>query len=291
MEQLRSMVHRMDSEQLMKRIQRYAAKVQGTNQYWFQRLQELRALFDQKGTPTFFWTLSAADSHWPELHTLMPHPEGSTVSHSMRVNAVINIPQIADWCFTSNVADFVHHWLTGSLDSEWYWYRFEYQARGSTHAHGCAKLRNDPGLCCLVKKAAEAWLAEQKVQNREEPTYITLREEGRIAKAKAVAYADWLVTTVNDAIPTNTWQLPQPHPSACQAPQDSNDDDYHDLVNSVERHTRCSAAYCLRQKPGQELPTCRFNFPRELSDLTDIQFEELANGTVRATLSTKRNDP
>ena len=142
-----------------------------------------------------------------------------------------------------------------------------------------------------MKKAAEAWLAERKVQNQEEPAYITLREEGKIAKAKAIAYADWLVTTLNDALPTNAWQLPQPHPSACQTPFDSNDSDYHDLVNSVQRHSRCSPAYCLRHKAGQETPTCRCNFPRELCEVSDIHFEELSNGTVRATLSTKRNDP
>lgn len=97
-EQLCDMVQNMNTNQLMNRIQRYAAKVQETNQYWFQCLQELRALFDQKGPPTFFWTLSAADNHWPELHALMPHPEGCPVSHSMRVAAIINNPQIAD-CF------------------------------------------------------------------------------------------------------------------------------------------------------------------------------------------------
>ena len=43
----------------MKRLQRYAAKVQGSNQYWFHRYHELRALLDQKGPPTFFWTVSS----------------------------------------------------------------------------------------------------------------------------------------------------------------------------------------------------------------------------------------
>ena len=37
------------------------------------------------------------------------------------------------------------------MNAEWKWLRFEWQARGSIHAHGCAKLSNDPGLCSLVK--------------------------------------------------------------------------------------------------------------------------------------------
>lgn len=96
----------------------------------------------------------------------MPHPQGSTVSHSMRVTAVIDNPHVAHGFLTSKTADYIQHWLTGSLDA--LWYHFEYQACGRTHTHGCAKLHNDPSLCSLVNKAAEAWL----------------REEGRIAKQK-----------------------------------------------------------------------------------------------------------
>ena len=43
-EDLRDMVGRVDSEVMMKRLQRYAAKVQGFSQFWYQRYQELRAL-------------------------------------------------------------------------------------------------------------------------------------------------------------------------------------------------------------------------------------------------------
>ena len=56
-EELRTMIGSMSADLLMKRIQRYAAKVQGSNQYWFQRYQELQALLEQKGAPTFFGLL------------------------------------------------------------------------------------------------------------------------------------------------------------------------------------------------------------------------------------------
>jgi hypothetical protein len=65
---LRSMVGHLSADLLMKRLQRYAAKVQGSSLYWFQRHQELRALLEQKGPPTLFWTVSSADNYWPELH-------------------------------------------------------------------------------------------------------------------------------------------------------------------------------------------------------------------------------
>ena len=144
-------------------IQRYAAKGQELNSTGSIAFRNSR-LFDQKGPPTFFWTVNAADNYWQELHAVMSHPQGSTVSHSMRVTAVIDNPHVAHWFLTSKTAGYIQHWLTGSLDAQWY--HFEYQACGRRHAHGCAKLHNDPGLCSLVNKAAEAWL----------------REEGRIAK-------------------------------------------------------------------------------------------------------------
>ena len=68
------MVHTMNAVTLVKRLQKYAAKLLGSKQYWFARYQELKTLLEQKGPPTLFWTLSSADKHWPELHSLMPHP-------------------------------------------------------------------------------------------------------------------------------------------------------------------------------------------------------------------------
>lgn len=41
-EELRNMVHTMDAVTLMKRLQKYAAKLPGTKQYWFARYQELK---------------------------------------------------------------------------------------------------------------------------------------------------------------------------------------------------------------------------------------------------------
>lgn len=52
--------------------------------------------------------------------------------------------------------NFVKHWLYEALGAEWHWYRFEYAVmRGSIHCHGVAKLKSDPGLCKLTKKALE----------------------------------------------------------------------------------------------------------------------------------------
>ena len=67
--------------------------------------------------------------------------------------------------------------------------------------------------------------------------------------------------------------------------------DFSDLVNSVQRHTKCSAAYCLRKKGNQDEPTCRFKYPLPEQACSCLSFEKLTDGSIRATLTTKRNDP
>ena len=113
------------------------------------------------------------------------------------------------------------HWLDHVLGTEWKWLRYEWQARGSIHAHGCAKLTNDPGLCNLVKVAAFGWKLQQILCLHEEhPSHQELADDYRIhidegnqAQAKVIEYVDWLVTTINESLPQENWTLPSPHPS------------------------------------------------------------------------------
>ena len=53
------------------------------------------------------------------------------------------------------------HWLYDTLSAEWHWYRYEFQARGSIHCHGMAKLKNYPGLCRLGEIALKGDMAEK----------------------------------------------------------------------------------------------------------------------------------
>ena len=87
--------------------------------------------------------------------------------------------------------------------------------------------------------------------------------------------------------------MPEPHPSAVRATVvENHDNDYHRLVNTVERHTRCSAAYCLRRKRMDLLAECRFGFPKPLQEET-ILVKELVGEKkkhVVSELHTRRND-
>ena len=125
------------------------------------------ALLEQKGCLTFFFTFSAADSHWPDLQILLQNDEGAT--RSQRAQAVIDNPHLTDWFFLQRLEAFVTHWLNGVLDAEWYWYRFEYQARGSIHAHGCAELKNDPDMRLLHNRVCLAFLEKETTRQEISP--------------------------------------------------------------------------------------------------------------------------
>ncbi|CAB3983695.1 Hypothetical predicted protein [Paramuricea clavata] len=261
MEELKQMVNSMSANQMVNRLQRYVSKVQGTNQYWYQWLQELLALIEQKGCPTFFFTFSAADMHWPDLQKLLQNDEGA--SRSERAQAVIDNPHLTDWFFMQRLQEFVRHWLNGVLDAEWHWYRFEYQAGGSIHCHGCAKLKNYPDIRKLRNKACVAFL-----------------------ESETTRYVDWLVTTFNEELPDENWRIPDPHPSAVSATTvDNRDNDYHRLVNTVERHTRCSPAYCLKQKRVDLLAECRFGFPKPLQEETELSLELVVGKNTKSVES------
>ena len=142
-----------------------------------------------------------------------------------------------------------------------------------------------------MQKAAAAWLIIQDDENMTDCDVQRIIDEGEEAKAIALEYIDWLVTTYNEAPPDEFWSIPVPHPCSVSPCNVANqDEDYHQLVNTVQRHTHCSTAYCPRRKSGEQELKCRFEYPRDQQPSSTIKFEKLDNGTVRATLETKRND-
>ena len=81
-------------------------------------------------------------------------------------------------------------------------------------------------------------------------------------------YIDWLVIGFDEELPDEQWKIAQPHPSAVRpSVVEDADADSHRLVNSVERHTRCSSAYCLRQENVGVPAECRFGFPNGLEEI------------------------
>ncbi len=264
-EELRDMVGH-EGAAFSNRVLHYAASLRGTRQYWFRQRSRLIAMVDTLGLPTVFFTHSAADLHWPELACLIcpDNPE----SRSSRNTALLENPAIADWFFHHRIHKFVEAFYVGVLGATDYWLRFEWQHRGSPHVHGLAWLKDAPDV--------EAILASH--------------EDG--SEDDLVQYVDRIVTTLNPAVQPDGSNIddapaPKTDPHICNQPyadvQDL-DQDLADLVATCQRHTRCSAAYCLRTRDGKQ--QYRFGYPKSLQPDTALVTED----EEEPLLLTARND-
>ena len=188
--------------------------------------------------------------HWPELHALFKPGADCAVGNStsnVRRQNVINNPHVVDWFFTQRLENFIKHWLYDTLRAKWHWFRYEYQGRSSIHCYGTAKLSNDPGLCQLTQTALKGFLA-QKCKD-ENHCFDTTEldndiEAGQRAADTVCQYDDWLLSTVNPNPPyEDMWIRPETRPcqrSHSDLPEHEKQSDHVDLLNMVQRHTRCS---------------------------------------------------
>ncbi len=153
------------------------------------------------------------------------------------------------------------------LKAKDYWLRFEYQHRGSPHVHGVAWLENAPDV--------EKVLATGDTSSH-------------------IRYIDKTVTTANPAVlpdgsNVSDAPLPKTNPHVCNKAYSEVEDhnqDLCDLIATCQRHTCCSAAYCLRTKHGVQ--QCRFGYPKQLQPQSAIVRDEENNH--EPTLVTARND-
>ena len=263
LDELRDMVGRQ-GEAFSSRVLHYASSLRGTRQYWQRQRSRLLSMVDTLGLPTIFFTHSGADLQWPELARLIcpDNPDSRTA----RTKAVIENPAVTDWFFYHRVMQFIKAYYIGVLGATDYWLRFEWQHRGSPHVHGLAWLPGAPDVEQLLADSSD-----------------TVKEE-------IIKHADQLVSTVNPAVLPDGSNIADA-PAAKTDPHICNkmykdipdfDDDLADLVATCQRHTRCSAAYCLHTKHGKQ--ECRFGYPKPLQPHTAIVTED------EPTLLTARND-
>ena len=58
-------------QSLIRSIQRSIDWIPGLSPFWNRHRRQLTAMIEQIGSPHIFFTLSAADLHWPELHRII----------------------------------------------------------------------------------------------------------------------------------------------------------------------------------------------------------------------------
>ena len=291
-EQLQEMFENNTYKVIMHKLSRYVKNISGTNSYWHEVKEDLKAIIMQIGTPTIFWTLSCAEFHWPEFHSLFENGE----PENLRQNIIEN-PHLIDWFFTIRTENFVKHWLYEIMGAKWHWYRYEFAVmRGSIHCHGLAKLKSDPGLVELSRIALTGFLA--KISGQVDESTQNKICMGEKAENTIFSYIDSLVSAENP-INCEEWMRPRIHPCKkdFQQVQSDLENDFEEILNSVQRHTKCNSAYCLRFDSKKKESYCRFNFPFEMCEKTKIVYEKIPSKQkvkevmYRPVLVLKRNDP
>ena len=95
------------------------------------RRNELLDMIRQLGSQgMIFFTFSAADMHWPDLHNLMPNGVNTireTVQEASkrRRKDLIDNPHIAAWFFEKRFKVFFEKVLIPKWELSDWWYRFE----------------------------------------------------------------------------------------------------------------------------------------------------------------------
>ncbi|KAF5578398.1 ATP-dependent DNA helicase PIF1 [Fusarium pseudoanthophilum] len=236
-----------EAKALLNSVVRYSGSLRGTRPFWGGRRHQLEAYVHGLGCPGIFLTFSAADLHWESLHRHMPEYTNWQNANNRGKMAIArkNLkenPHIAAYHFNARFTSFLENVIKPKFNVTESWFRYEWQARGSTHAHGLFWVKNAPTLDTQPG---------QDLQNINEDflrfwgAHITAINPDRQQPGQQRD-----INLLISIIPNPTFG------------------DLAAVVNRVQRH-QCTGTYCQRRKRMQngtlsEETYCRFYFPRAL---------------------------
>ncbi|KAK3908156.1 LOW QUALITY PROTEIN: V-type proton ATPase subunit C [Frankliniella fusca] len=246
---------------LMNKIIYQSSNIRGTKPFWSKRTGELVDMVEQLGLPTLFLTLSSADLHWPDLFRILTgNLDNSQLTEKERRDLLQNNPYAVD----KRVECIIDTVICTKYNVKDYWYRVEYQHRGSPHVHGILWIKGAPNVMDI--KPGD----DEKLKEAED-------------------FFSSLITAVNPD-PNCECQGTHPcrtlHEDVIHKSEKEKDEDLAHLLVQCQTHTKCAENYCLRTKRGG-LKQCRFKFPHTLREKGRFYFDE--NGELQ--YEPARNDP
>ncbi|XP_059068758.1 uncharacterized protein LOC131859203 [Cryptomeria japonica] len=145
---LRQHMENMPRSNLADKLMRFGTSLRGTRSYWAKCCAELTDMLHQIGSPTIFFTLSAADMYWHDLHARMPGtmPTTPREAQNWRRKNVINYPHIVAHYMHLRHSIFRKEILEKGVNVKDYWSRYEWQHRGSPHVHGFIWINGAPNM-------------------------------------------------------------------------------------------------------------------------------------------------
>ncbi|XP_073724526.1 uncharacterized protein [Misgurnus anguillicaudatus] len=132
---------------------RFMQPLRGSPSYWEKTLRDLQAMIRQLGTPTFFCTFSAAEMRWPEVITAIKAQQGEEVDFSeldwmTKCEILRSNPVTVMRMFEKRVDALMTQLLLSPAQPigkvKDFFYRVEFQARGSPHIHLLAWVEGAP---------------------------------------------------------------------------------------------------------------------------------------------------
>lgn len=255
---LQDLVEGNEIGELCKTAARMGQEIPGTRPFWTKRRNELEAMVYNLGTPGLFFTFSAADMRWPDLHQHMPAGSPTANLYAIKNENLSNNPHIAAAYLFKRFKVFFEEVIKKKFSVQDHWFRYEWQQRGSGHIHGFLWLDNAPEASVKTQEKRQALITFW------EPHVSALTPN--LNQGPAGTHASEL-----------TFNL-----------QENTDEALSACLNGFQRHTKCDDAYCLRRIKNTDQKKCRFNFPKPIRDTTSI--EPTVNGLHYLYLP-RRNDP
>ncbi|XP_057822398.2 uncharacterized protein LOC131034818 [Cryptomeria japonica] len=124
---LRQRLKDLPNDKLADQLMRFSSSIHGTKPFWNQHKRELIDMVIQIGCPTLFFTLSVADTKWPDLHTIMPSttPTNPYAASKWRLQNIVQNPHLTALYMHHRFTAFRAEVLEKLLGATDYWYRYD----------------------------------------------------------------------------------------------------------------------------------------------------------------------
>jgi hypothetical protein len=225
------------------RISPFYASERGTSAYFKREKRTLISLIQNTQliygkSPTWFLTLSAEDRYWPEFFNALNVNECEVLDSKQRVALLNEYPDVAAGIFERKLTEMLvfleKSEVIGKVSK--YWYRIEFQMRGSPHAH-----------ILIWDFDAPQILDYDQVEDY---------------KDASLSYVQGKMTADLPDVKECDSDF---HPSSFLYSSGWSDveklEDLHRIVNLCQRH-KCLTMYCRKNNPN----ICRFGFPKRKQD-------------------------
>jgi hypothetical protein len=266
-EDIRQMLEENNAQGLADRVAHAGVNLPGSRPFWSKGQRDLIAQIrsPECGSPHVFATFSSADVQWPDMHQHMPNhnPDAAEDAHSYRVRMkdLNENPAIASYYFQKRFEIYFEHYIKVKFKVKDYWWRYEWQHRGSSHVHGFL------------------WI-------KDAPSVDSLNTDNPVEMQEFIKFWDQHISTWHPETSTPPAAI---HPSArLFSTLEDTKLELAQMLNRLQRHTKCTAGYCERRKKNTGEIFCRFGFPKECREETKFAKED---GREFPELHTRRNDP